>query len=48
LTRRDTDFLKAGQALLAAELALVSGDEVSVAIALIESTMAAAVAGGSD
>ena len=48
LTRRDTDFLKAGQALLAAELALVSGDEVSVAIALIESTMVAAVTGGSD
>jgi CarD family transcriptional regulator len=46
LTRRDADFLKAGQALLAAELAMVCGDEVSEAIDLIESTMAAAVAGG--
>ena len=47
LTRRDTDFLKVGQELLAAELALVSGDDVSEAIDLIEATMAADVADGS-
>lgn len=45
LTRRDTDLLKQGQEMLAAEMALVSGDEVADAVVLIEATMAAAVAG---
>jgi len=44
LTRKDSDCLKQGQGLLAAEMALVSGDEVSEARELIDSTMAAAVA----
>jgi CarD family transcriptional regulator len=48
LTRRDTDLLKEGQALLAAELALVCGEDVSQVMDLIESTMATAVAGASD
>jgi RNA polymerase-interacting CarD/CdnL/TRCF family regulator len=43
LTKRDTDLLKQGQDLLAAEMALVSGDDVSVASKLIESTMATAL-----
>jgi CarD family transcriptional regulator len=45
LTKRDTDLLKQGQAQLAAEMALVSGDKVSEASTLIESTLTAAVAG---
>lgn len=45
LTKRDTDLLKQGQDQLAAEMALVSGDDVAEASELIESTMAAAVAG---
>jgi CarD family transcriptional regulator len=44
LTKRDTDYLKQGRELLAAEMALVSGDDVSDASKLIESTMIAAVA----
>jgi CarD family transcriptional regulator len=44
LTRKDSDYLKQGQELLAAEMALVSGDDVSDANSLIESTMNAAVA----
>jgi CarD family transcriptional regulator len=44
LTKRDSDFLKQGRELLAAEMALVSGDAVSVASRLIESTVTAAIA----
>jgi CarD family transcriptional regulator len=44
LTKRDSDYLKQGRDLLAAEMALVSGDAVSDASQLIEATMAAAVA----
>jgi CarD family transcriptional regulator len=45
LTKRDSDLLKQGQELLAAEMALVSGDDVSDSTELIGSTMIAAVAG---
>jgi CarD family transcriptional regulator len=45
LTKRDSDLLKQGQALLAAEMALVSGDDISDSIELIESTITAAMAG---
>lgn len=45
LTKRDSDYLKQGRDLLAAEMALVSGDTVSDASRLIEATMAAALAG---
>lgn len=45
LTRKDNDYLRQGQELLAAEMALASGDAVSDASKLIEATMAAAVAG---
>jgi CarD family transcriptional regulator len=45
LTKRDRDLLRQGQTQLAAEMALVSGDEVSEVSTLIESTLAAAVAG---
>jgi CarD family transcriptional regulator len=45
LTRTDYDRLKEGSDLLAAEMALVSGDDVSDAIKLIRATVAAAVAG---
>ena len=45
LTKKDSDYLKQGQDLLAAEMALVSGDDVSEASELIEATMTAAVAG---
>ena len=44
LTRKDIDYLKQGRELLAAEMALVSGDDVSDASKLIEATMTAAVA----
>ncbi len=44
LTKRDSDYLKQGRDLLAAEMALVSGDAVSDASKLIEATMTAAVA----
>jgi RNA polymerase-interacting CarD/CdnL/TRCF family regulator len=44
LTKRDIDYLKQGRDLLAAEMALVSGDAVSDASKLIEATMTAAVA----
>jgi RNA polymerase-interacting CarD/CdnL/TRCF family regulator len=44
LTKRDSDLLKQGQDQLAAEMALVSGSDVSEASDLIESTMAAALA----
>jgi CarD family transcriptional regulator len=44
LTKRDSDYLKQGLDLLAAEMALVSGDAVSDASKLIEATMAAAMA----
>ncbi len=45
LTKRDSDLLKQGQDLLAAEMALVSGDDVSDSTQLIMTTMTAAVAG---
>lgn len=45
LTRKDSDYLKEGQQLLAAEMALVSGDDISESISLIDSTLSAAVAG---
>jgi CarD family transcriptional regulator len=45
LTKTDSDYLKQGRDLLAAEMALVSGDAVSDARKLIEATMTAAVAG---
>ena len=45
LTRTDYDRLKQGRDLLAAEMALVSGDDVSDASKLINATMTAAVAG---
>ena len=45
LTKRDSDLLKQGQDLLAAEMALVSGDDVSDSSELIGSTMIAAVTG---
>jgi CarD family transcriptional regulator len=44
LTKTDTDYLKLGRDLLAAEMALVSGDAVSDASKLIEATMTAAMA----
>ena len=44
LTRIDSDYLKQGCDLLAAEMALVSGEAVSDASKLIEATMTAAVA----
>jgi CarD family transcriptional regulator len=44
LTQRDSDYLKQGRDLLAAEMALVSGDTVSDASKLIEATMTAAIA----
>jgi CarD family transcriptional regulator len=44
LTKTDSDYLKQGRYLLAAEMALVSGDAVSDASKLIEATMTAAVA----
>jgi CarD family transcriptional regulator len=42
LTKTDSDCLKRGRDLLAAEMALVSGDAVSDASKLIEATMTAA------
>jgi CarD family transcriptional regulator len=45
LTKRDSDLLKQGQDLLAAEMALVSGDDVSDSSELIGSTMVAALMG---
>jgi len=44
LTKSDTDYLRQGQDLLAAEMALVSGEELSESTQLIGSTMAAALA----
>jgi CarD family transcriptional regulator len=44
LTKKDGEYLKLGQKLLAEEMALVSDDEVEDTSALIESTMTAAVA----
>jgi CarD family transcriptional regulator len=44
LTKRDSDYLKQGRDLLAAEMALVSGDTVSDTSNLIEATMTAALA----
>jgi CarD family transcriptional regulator len=45
LTKVDSDYLRQGLDLLAAEMALVSGDAVSDASKLIEATMTAAMAG---
>jgi len=45
LTKIDSDYLKQGRSLLAAEMALVSDNDVSDANKLIEATMAAAMAG---
>jgi CarD family transcriptional regulator len=45
LTKRDSDYLRQGLGLLAAEMALVSGDAVSDASKLIEATLAAAMTG---
>jgi len=45
LTKNDSDSLKQGQELLAAEMALVSGDSLSDSSKLITSTLAAAVTG---
>jgi RNA polymerase-interacting CarD/CdnL/TRCF family regulator len=44
LTKIDSDYLKQGRDLLAAEMALVSGGTVSAASKLIEATITAAVA----
>jgi len=44
LTKPDSDNLRQGLELLAAEMALVSGDDVSDASKLIEATMTAAMA----
>jgi RNA polymerase-interacting CarD/CdnL/TRCF family regulator len=44
LTRKDIDYLKQSRELLAAEMALVSGDDVSDTSKLIEATMTAAMA----
>jgi CarD family transcriptional regulator len=45
LTKTDSDYLKQGRDLLAAEMALVSGEAVSDASKLIDSAMTATVAG---
>ncbi len=44
LTAKDTDYLRQGRDLLAAEMALVSGDAVSDAGRLIDATLTAAIA----
>jgi CarD family transcriptional regulator len=44
LTKVDSDYLRQGRELLAAEMALVSGDPVSDASKLIEATMTATMA----
>jgi CarD family transcriptional regulator len=44
LTKTDSDYLRQGRDLLAAEMALVSGDTISDADKLIEATMTAALA----
>lgn len=46
LTRKDSAFLKQGQHLLAAEIALVSGSDIAESSDLIVSTLHASVAGG--
>jgi RNA polymerase-interacting CarD/CdnL/TRCF family regulator len=48
LTKKDTDLLKQGQDLLAAEIALVSGQDVSESVQLIGSTIAGAMASASN
>ena len=47
LTKRDTDLLKQGQVRLAAEMALVSGDDATDSMRLIGSTLTAALASAS-
>jgi RNA polymerase-interacting CarD/CdnL/TRCF family regulator len=44
LTKRDRDLLRQGQEMLAAEMALVSGDDVSETNELIAATVASALA----
>jgi CarD family transcriptional regulator len=44
LTKTDSDYLKQGRDLLAAEMALVSGNTISDAAKLIEATMTGALA----
>jgi CarD family transcriptional regulator len=44
LTRKDSDLLKQGQERLAAEMALVSGEDAAESLKLIGSTMTAALA----
>jgi CarD family transcriptional regulator len=44
LTKKDSDYLRQGRDLLAAEMALVSGDAVSDASKLIDATLTAAMA----
>ncbi|MBN1659635.1 MAG: hypothetical protein JXA93_14610 [Anaerolineae bacterium] len=46
LTKTDSDYLKQGRNLLAAEMALVSGDDVSEASRLIEEAMTVAIQTG--
>jgi RNA polymerase-interacting CarD/CdnL/TRCF family regulator len=46
LTKTDSDYLKLGRGLLAAEMALVSGDDVTEASRLIEDAMTAAIQTG--
>ena len=48
LTKTDSGLLKQGLDLLAAEMALVSGDDISDASRLIESTMTTAMASASN
>lgn len=45
LTKRDSDLLRQGQELLAAEVALVSGDDISESTKLILTIMTTAVSG---
>jgi CarD family transcriptional regulator len=45
LTKLDSDYLKQGRDLLAAEMALVSGEAIPAANKLIEATMTAAMRG---
>jgi RNA polymerase-interacting CarD/CdnL/TRCF family regulator len=45
LTKKDAEYLRQGQDLLAGEMALASGDDLAEVNHLIESTMTAALAG---
>jgi len=48
LTKKDLDYLRQGRELLAREMAMASGDTVSVASKLIEATLTTALAGVSN